>query len=73
MSVSDFKTMIQKIVVIAAGCANKEVEELNDQEKLAMALVAGCEYEFTGTGLRLKNPVGFQKINGQFRVCERRS
>lgn len=61
-----------RIASLADGCHAKEPEQLTDLERLALAFMAGCEMEFTGTGVRAKNPFGIVKIGGVFQVGERR-
>jgi len=63
--------LAERVVAIAAGCRDKEPDQLTNQEKLSLAILGGCELEFTATGVRAKNPFGIQKINGQFRLCEK--
>jgi hypothetical protein len=62
-----------RVVAIAAGCRDREPDQLSDQERLALAIIGGCELEFTGTGVRAKNPFGIQKIDGRWIVREKRS
>jgi hypothetical protein len=67
-----FAMAMQRIFALATGCAGKEIGELTDQERVALGIAAGCEYESALDGLRLKNPVGFAKIDGRFTVYEQR-
>lgn len=61
--------------------ASKEAHELTDGERVALCIAAGCkmEYRHESTpegGYRMVattvNPVGIVKIDGKFRVYERR-
>lgn len=58
---------------------HKEASELTDAEKIALCIVSGCEMDYRteitpAGGYRMVastvNPVGIQKINGKFQVCE---
>lgn len=62
----------QRIAVLASGCIDKEPEQLSEQERIALAIVAGCNFEHTGTGIRVTDEFGIQKINGKFVVGARR-
>jgi len=53
----------------------KEVEELTDNERIAIAVFSGAEMlsAFNESGnleLRTRWPIGIQKINGKFEVSE---
>lgn len=61
------------IAGLVDGCRHKEPAELTELETVAMALFGGAEMEFTPTGIRAKNPIGLQKINGKWIVCEGRA
>lgn len=61
---------------IAGQAWHKEPDELNDTERLAIAIAAGCEWEFVWDDqvpvLRTRYPVGLQKVDGQWRLAEYR-
>lgn len=63
---------LERAFEIAAGCKDKSAEELTDLERTAIAMAAGCEVEFTGSGYRCKNPIGIVKNDGKFIVGEGR-
>lgn len=70
---------IRRFTDLALGCQDKEVEQLTDDEKMALYFMAGVEmrttcpvsdgdvYRFTMTTVR---PVGMVKVDGKFRVAE---
>lgn len=62
-----------RIAGLVDGCYHKEPTELTELETVALALFGGAEMEFTPTGIRAKNPIGLQKINGKWIVCEGRA
>lgn len=64
---------LERAFEIAAGCRDKEPENLTDMERTALAMSAGCEVEFTGTGYRCKNPIGIVKVDGKFIIGEGRA
>lgn len=51
-----------------------EPADMTEQEKLAVAIAAGCEIETEWTGdrvvVRTKRKIGIVKINGRYRVYE---
>jgi hypothetical protein len=63
--------MAQRIAVIATGCRDKEPEQLTDQERIALAIVGGCAWERTDTGIRVTDAFGIQKVDGKFIVARR--
>lgn len=63
-----FDPLAERVVALAASCNDLEPEQMNDQQKLALAIVGGCPWEFTGTGIRVTVPFAIQKIHGQIRV-----
>lgn len=64
----------EQLGAIAGACFHKEVDELTEEEKVALAVMAGCAYRMWHEGGKLRidiiNPIGFQKIDGRLRVCE---
>lgn len=64
---------------IAARASIKEPHELTNEERLALAFMAGCEMETVmeppsyASIVRAKNPIGFQKIDGRWIISEKRS
>lgn len=68
----DDKEFAKRIVEIFQGCAHKEPDELTGLEKAAIAIAAGCEWEQTETGVRVKNPIAIRKLDGRFIVDEAR-
>lgn len=71
--INSLDQLASRIAGIVDRCAHKEPGELTAEETTALALFGGAEMEFTGTGVRPKNPIGLQKINGKWIVCERRT
>lgn len=61
----------ERVSALAANCHGMEPDQLSELQKVALGIAAGCETEWTGTGYRLKNPIGIQKINGRFVVAEK--
>lgn len=63
---------------IAGRATMKEPHELTSEERLALAFISGCEMETVMEPpdfryvIRTKNPVGFQKIDGKWRISEKR-
>lgn len=64
------QSFADRVATLAAGCMHKEADQLTDLERLALAILAGVELEWTGTGVKARNPFGVQKINGRFIVRE---
>jgi len=66
----------KSIAASAKDAQSKSPDELTNEEKFALAIMAGCETEFVsvsgGWAYRLKNPIAISKIDGQFIVSERR-
>lgn len=62
----------EDIGAIAGGAMLKEPEELTEQERVALAVMAGCAYDIdTNAGrINIRNPIGFAKINGKLTVHE---
>jgi hypothetical protein len=69
---------VQRMADLALGCADKEVVDLTEDVKCALAWCAGVEMvtsepEYTDTTVKFrwttKNPIGIVKIDGKFRVC----
>jgi hypothetical protein len=64
---------------IAGRATMKEPHELTNEERLALAFMAGCEIETAMVPpdfryvMRTKNPVGFQKIDGRWIIGEARA
>jgi hypothetical protein len=64
---------------IAGRATAKEPHELTNEERLALAFMAGCEIETVMEPpdfrcvARAKNPIGFQKIDGRWIISEKRS
>lgn len=70
----------RRLMGMALGCSAKEVADLTEDEKCALAWCAGVEmvcgdWERTETSMTVrlvtKNPIGIVKIDGKFRVYER--
>lgn len=62
---------------LAGRATMKEPHELTNEERLALAFIAGCEMEYATAEngayvLRAKNPVGFQKIGSRWIIGEKR-
>ena len=66
--------------LLSFPAVTKEAEELNDAERIALCIFAGCKMDYrteqTAEGgymlvASTVNPVGIVKINGKFQVCER--
>lgn len=62
----------EDIGAIAGAALHKEPDELTEDERVAIAVMAGCAYDFDWIEMRLsiKNPIGFVKINGKLEVRE---
>lgn len=73
LALSHLDRAARKVVEIVLGAKDKEPEELSDLERVAIAIGGGADYEFTDTGMRVKEPFAIQKINGQFIVRVKRS
>lgn len=77
-SESLFQRLIDKYCNIAKGAAYKEPSELTDEERICLAMVCGCEMDYSWNGdkfvIRTKNPVGFYKPypDQPIRVSEQR-
>lgn len=74
------KDQIQHLTSMAHACRDKEVADLTEDEKCALAWCAGVEMvtsepEYTEDSVKFrwitKNPIGIVKIDGAFRVYER--
>jgi hypothetical protein len=56
------------LAALAAGCVDKEPDQLSDQEKVALAIYGGCNYEFTQTGIRVTESFAIQKVRGKLTI-----
>lgn len=65
-------SIYDEIVAMALIAAHRRLDEMTEREKLCLALANGCDYEFTGTGIKLKNPVSFVEIDGKITIYERK-
>jgi len=55
---------------------HKEIDQLSEMEKVCICMASGCEididYEGSRMTMKTRNPVGIVKIEGQFKIFERR-
>ena len=72
------KFFLKAKTAAARAVAADDIGVLSEDEKLAIALCAGCEVETSGAmddgrlTYRTRNPVGFAIVNGRVQVFERR-
>lgn len=73
------KAQTQRLIGLAKGSLQKEVADLTEDERCAIAWCAGVEMvtsepDYTTDSVRVrystKNPIGIVKIDGKFRVYE---
>lgn len=67
--------VFESLANVARSCADKPAEVLTEHERIALAVMAGCEITtevVDGNTLRVttKNPVGVVKIDGKFVIGE---
>lgn len=67
------ETILEKQRAIALGCADKSVEELTDEERVAICVAAGVPMHTQGQPdgrllILTTYPVGFMKLDGKFKV-----
>lgn len=62
----------EDIGTIAGGALHKEPAELTDDERVAIAVMAGCTYEIDWNAQRINitNPIGFARIDGKLQIYE---
>jgi hypothetical protein len=73
MSKADINTLAGKIAAIAHNCQHKEPDQLTDQERVALAILAGASWEMTETGVRVTDAFGIVKTDGKFTVGIRKA
>lgn len=66
---------VEAQVRAAESAIDKEPEDLTEQERFAIAILAGCETEMQRKGgsfhIGIKGAVGITKIDGKFHVAQR--
>jgi hypothetical protein len=63
-----YDNLAERIGVLAASCLDLEPEQLSDEQRIALAILGGCAWERTETGIRVTDAFGIQKVEGRWIV-----
>lgn len=70
----DYETLAARVAACADQAAGKEVADLTEEERFAIAFLAGCETEMRADGgsfpLAIKGVICITKIDGKFHVAQ---